>query len=150
VAAARDEQFHGLFRAVGRPDMVTDPRFASIRGRARHFYEMMDALEQAKPPLTSGELLARLEAEDVPCAPVLSREEVPHHPQVQEAGILVELEHPRLGPMRQPRPPARFSATPADVGGPAPALGEHTDAVLGELGLAPREIRDLRARGVVA
>lgn len=64
--------------------------------------------------------------------------------------MIVESTHPVAGPMRQPRPAARFAATPASLRSPAPVLGEHTDIVLAETGVDSAEIRALRAAGVVA
>ena len=98
----------------------------------------------------SAEWLERLDAEGVPCAPVLSLAQVPEHPQVVASGIIVESEHPAAGPMRQARPAARFGAARGDAPRGAPALGEHTDEVLAELGLGPGEIAELRATGAVA
>ncbi len=98
---------------------------------------------------TSDEWLARLDAEGVPCAPVLSRRGVIEHPQVAANGLIVEDEHPHAGPMRQPRPAARFSETPAAIRRPAPLLGEHTDEVLAELGLDADAVAGLRSRNVV-
>ena len=99
---------------------------------------------------TSAEWLARLEANDVPCAPVLSREEVLRDPQVAANELIVESDHPHAGPMRQPRPAARFEATPAGLHRPAPLLGEHTDEILRELGISAQAAADLRSSGVVA
>ena len=100
---------------------------------------------------TSGtaEWLERLDAEQVPCAPILSRAELLTHPQIQANELIVESEHPHAGPMRQPRPAARFDATPAEIRRPAPLLGEHTDELLHELGLTPAEITALRNAGVI-
>jgi crotonobetainyl-CoA:carnitine CoA-transferase CaiB-like acyl-CoA transferase len=64
-------------------------------------------------------------------------------------GTLVESAHPALGRIREPRPPARFERTPAAIRGPAPRLGEHSDAVLAELGRSAAEIAALRASGAV-
>ena len=64
--------------------------------------------------------------------------------------LLVESEHPHAGPMREPRPAARFDATPAGIRRHAPLLGEHTDEVLRELGVDPEEIAALRRSAVVA
>jgi formyl-CoA transferase len=71
-------------------------------------------------------------------------------PQVAANGLIVESVHPHAGPLRQPRPAARFEATPAEIRTPAPVLGEHTDAVLSETGLSAKEIDALRTEGVVA
>jgi formyl-CoA transferase len=64
--------------------------------------------------------------------------------------IIVESEHPHAGPMRQPRPAARFERTPAALSRFAPLLGEHTDEVLAEAGVAASELSALRAHGVIA
>ena len=70
-------------------------------------------------------------------------------PHVQAVGLLEESDHPVAGRLRQPRHPARFGGTPAALGGPAPTLGQHTDAILAELGL-DAEIASLRARQIIA
>ena len=84
---------------------------------------------------TSAEILARLDAEDVPNAKVLSREEMLTSPQVMANELVLASEHPHAGFMREPRPAARFDVTPASIRRPAPALGEHTDEVLQEVGV---------------
>jgi formyl-CoA transferase len=70
-------------------------------------------------------------------------------PQVVHNQILVEHERPWLGNVREPRPPARYSATPTALGRHAPKLDEHTDEVLAELGRTPEQIADLRTRGII-
>ena len=70
----------------------------------------------------------------MPSAPVLTRSQVIRHPQVLANETLAETDHPAAGRLRQTRPAARFSATPAGIRFGAPALGEHTDEVLAELG----------------
>ena len=80
----------------------------------------------------------------------LRREDLPEHPQIRANELLVESVHPHVGPMREARPAVRFEHTPADIRRPAPALGEHTDEILAELGCEPSEIADLREARVVA
>ncbi len=92
---------------------------------------------------TSAEWLDRLEAEDVPCAPVLTRTEAIVHPQVAANGIVIETEHHLAGRLRQARPAARFSKTPTSVRRGGPAVGEHTAEVLAEAGLSDDEIAAL-------
>ncbi len=97
----------------------------------------------------SAEWLEKLDAAGVPCAPVLSIAEVPDHPQARVNELVVKSEHPTGGPMRQPRGAARFDGESGSLA-PSPELGEHTDEVLGELGLDADEIRALRESGSVA
>ena len=70
-------------------------------------------------------------------------------PAYRGARTTEEYEHPKAGRLRQARNAARFSATPAVIRRPAPALGEHTDEILGELGYSGRDIGDLRAAGAL-
>jgi crotonobetainyl-CoA:carnitine CoA-transferase CaiB-like acyl-CoA transferase len=150
VAALTDGQIHGLFRALGRADLVSDPRFATAPARMQNMAALVGELGDQPTQKTVAEILAALDAEDVPCGPILPIPRVPDDPQVRANGTFVESDHPRMGRMREPRPPLRFERTPAAISRPAPALGQHTDEVLGELGLEPAEIAGLREAGVVA
>jgi crotonobetainyl-CoA:carnitine CoA-transferase CaiB-like acyl-CoA transferase len=100
--------------------------------------------------MTTAEVIERLSAADVPCAPVLPLDAVPTHDQVVASGAVTTLDHPTLGPVRQPLPAPRFDGSRPPIGAPAPRVGEHTDDVLAELGLGNDEIEQLRAARVVA
>ena len=150
LAALTDVQWAGLFRALGRPELVTDERFATTEARLAHIPEMIDAVVGGAAAFGTDELLERLAAEDVPSGPLLEPEEIASHRQVVASGTLEESEHPHMGRIRQPRPPVHFSHTPARIQRHAPALGEHTDEVLEDLGFSPAEIRNARAKGFVA
>ena len=150
VGAVSDAEWAGLTRALGHPEWLDDPRFQTPAGRVKHADARLELTAEVLKTRTSAEWLARLEAEDVPCAPVLSREEVIADAQVAANELIVESDHPQAGRMRQPRPAARFERTPAEIRSPAPLLGEHTDAVLTELGISPAQLAALRAAGVVA
>ena len=99
---------------------------------------------------SSADWLERLRAEDVPCAPILSPEELLEDPQIAANELVVESAHPYAGPMRQTRPAARFDRTPAEIRRPAPDLGEHTDEILAEIGLGELEIEAARRTGDAA
>lgn len=150
LAVGTDEQFLRFVAAVGREELLEDPRFATRVARDRHNPEWRAEVIAAQPDLTTEEFLDRLAAADVPAGPVLSPGEVSTYPQVVAASSLVETDHPTMGRLRQPRPPARFEATPATIRRSAPLLGEHTDEVLAELGRTPDAIAALRAEGTVA
>ena len=147
VAVQTDREWEGLTRALDRPDWLEDERFKTPALRQHHVDERLNMTQEVLRTRGSAEWLKRLEAADVPCAPVLTRSEMIHHPQVQATGIIQESDHPQAGRIRQTRPAARYSMTPTAIRYGAPALGEHTREVLTELGYTDVEIADLIADG---
>jgi crotonobetainyl-CoA:carnitine CoA-transferase CaiB-like acyl-CoA transferase len=97
---------------------------------------------------TTDNWMQRLGAHDVPCAPVLTRDQVYSHPQVQANESVIELEHPQAGRIRQARTPAQFSATPPEPPEPARKLGQDTRAVLAQAGYDAETISDMIAQGI--
>ncbi|MBI4635871.1 MAG: CoA transferase [Candidatus Rokubacteria bacterium] len=150
VAAWVDRLWPPFCDAVERPHLATDPRFATREDRVRHRKELVALLEPLFRERTVKEWMARLEARDVLCAPVNRYADLPDDPQVRASGMIVEEEHPRAGRFRTLATPVHFEKTPGGLRAPAPALGEHTDAVLREAGVEPAEIARLHAAGVIA
>lgn len=149
AGAVSDGEWQGMCRALERPEWLQDERFATAHGRIVNVAERLALTAEVLCTRSSAEWLALLDAEGVPCAPVLSRAEVIEHDQIVANRLIEEFDHPEGGRIRQPRPAARFDATPAYVRGPAPALGADTDRVLGGLGYGADEIAALRADGVL-
>ncbi|MBT7334273.1 MAG: CoA transferase [Gammaproteobacteria bacterium] len=98
---------------------------------------------------STAELMEVLTHHEIPAARVNSRAEVLNDPQVQAIGVLEAFEHPRGGPMRQPRPPVQFEGTPTTHQHPSPEVGEHTVELLTELGLDFADMQVLAKAGAI-
>jgi crotonobetainyl-CoA:carnitine CoA-transferase CaiB-like acyl-CoA transferase len=146
AAVQTNREWQALTRALDRPDWLDDPRFRTPALRQQHINERLALTQDILLTRPAEEWLQRLTREGVPCAPVLTRTAMLSNEQVVANGIVVETEHPDAGRLRQARPAARFSATPAAIRHGGPALGADTEAVLHELGYSREEIDSLRPR----
>jgi len=149
VAVQSDKEWAGLARAVGRPELLEDPRFMTVALRHRNIDARLQATQDALHGRSSADWLARLEAEDVPCAPILRRRDMIAHPQIRANETVMETEHPQAGPLRQARAAARFSETPVQHRYGAPRLGEHTREALEAAGVSAAELDALAAEAVI-
>ena len=148
AGAMSDKEWAGMVRALDKPEWLGDERFRTPAGRMKHADARLEMTAEVMKTHTSAEWLARLDAEQVPCAPALSRQDMLTNEQIVANRLIVESEHPHAGRTRMTRPAARFAETPAALRLPAPMLGEHTEQVLTEIGLSVAQIADLRAGGV--
>jgi len=140
-------EWEGLFQSLDLHNLIEDETYQT--DDAINMELLNETLDAAFDSFTTDELTARFEANQVPFSRVSARDEVINDPQVKAMGSLLEFDHPFAGPMRQARPPARYSETPAGIFRHSPELGEHTREVLEELGLSWDEIKDLRKRKLV-
>jgi crotonobetainyl-CoA:carnitine CoA-transferase CaiB-like acyl-CoA transferase len=139
-------------RAIGRPDLIADPRYATFaerskEGRMRGLIEMCDQIFGSQP---MEHWKRALEAADVPYSVVSNYDDVVADPQLHATDCFVEVDDPELGRVRTVNTPFHLEAHPKVAPEPAPRLGEHTREVLAELGMEEREIERLHDRGVVA
>ena len=148
AAVMTNKEWAALTRALGRSEWREDPRFTTPALRDSNIDVRLQLTQDVLKTRTTEEWLGRLESEGVPCAPVLTRNQVIAHPQVLASGILLESDHPSAGRLRQTRTAARFE-TPMVVRYGAPRLGEHTGEVLAELGLSPADIAALHRERVI-
>jgi crotonobetainyl-CoA:carnitine CoA-transferase CaiB-like acyl-CoA transferase len=146
VSALRD--FDGFCELLGAPEPATDPRYRDLASRHAHRSELDADLARILRTRPTAEWVERL-ADHVPCGPVLAVDEVFADPQVQHLRLTRSVPHPTLGEVEVLRPPLTFSDTPASIRSGVPAEGEHTRAVLRELGYSNREIDALHASGAV-
>ena len=150
VAALTDRQWAGLAQVVGHPEWVDDERFKTSALRQKNIDARLELTQQALMTRRAADWLERLTAAQVPCGPVLTRNQVIRDPQVEALGLVVETEHKRAGRLRQARAAARFSRTPTEIRSGAPALGEHTEEILAGLGYSPAEIAELGSAKMAA
>ncbi len=150
IVAGSDANFSRLCRAMDRPDLARDPRYATLAERAARGDEINGEVARWAASRDAAEIEARCVAEDVPVGTAYSAADIFADPHMAERGDLVTVEDPVVGPVRQQAPFPRYgSARPqAPVG--APRLGEHNEEVwCGLVGLAPAELADLVTRGIV-
>ena len=148
AGAMSNKEWAGMVRALDKPEWLEDERFRTPAGRMKHADARLELTAEVIKTRTTAEWIARLDAEQVPCAPALSRQDMLTNEQILANRLIVESEHPHVGRTRMTRPAARFEETPAELRLPAPMLGEHTDQVLTELGVSSQQLADLRAGGV--
>ena len=149
VAVGSKRQWQRFTAAIGAPELTDDPRFATngVRVENRDALRPLIAARLAATPTHTW--LARLAKVDVPVGPINDLARAFASPQVAARGLLVDVAHPVLGPLRQVGPPFELHATPASVRTPPPLLGEQTDEILTELGYTAEEVAALRTAGTV-
>jgi formyl-CoA transferase len=150
IAAAGDVLFPRLARAIGREDLLTDERFATLQARAANADAINAEVAAWCRERTLAEIERTLVAGEVPVSGVYGIDEIAADPQVRAREAIVTVDDPVLGPVRQQAPVPRLDRTPLEVSRGAPRLGEHTDEVLRELlGLTDQELRQLRDERVI-
>ena len=147
--AVSDSEWKGMCAALEQPHWLDDERFSTPMGRVANAKERIDSMGDVLKSRTSADWLERLDANDVPCAPVLSRPEILENEQIKANKLISQYEHPGLGQIRQPRPGAKFSRSDMRKEPIAPALGQHSEEILRDLGLSGAEIRELVDKGIV-
>jgi crotonobetainyl-CoA:carnitine CoA-transferase CaiB-like acyl-CoA transferase len=135
-----DSEWQGFCRATGDDELAKDERFATPGARSVNATARINRMQEYISQHTTAEWLERLDAADVPCAPILRRSEIIHNEQVVARGLIAELDQPGVGRIRQPKPAARFERNESVIAGPAPRIGEHSREVLAELGYDQRAI----------
>ncbi|MHB8869936.1 MAG: CaiB/BaiF CoA transferase family protein [Thermoleophilia bacterium] len=149
VAVGNDSQFRRFADLIGAPDLAGDPRYATNPSRVEHRGELIATLSSYVARRPAQEWLDLFYREKIPAGPINSIPEVFADPQVQAREMVVEMPHPTAGSVRLVGSPLKLSGTPVAYERHPPLLGEHTDEVLAELGLAEEEITALHAEGVV-
>jgi crotonobetainyl-CoA:carnitine CoA-transferase CaiB-like acyl-CoA transferase len=138
-----------VMKLVGRAEFITEPWFATGRGRAAHADELDAAVGGWISARTREEVLAAFEQAEAAIAPIYTAADILADPQFAALGSIVRIDDPELGPVRMQNVPFRLSQTPGSVRSTGPALGEHTAEVLAAYGVDAGHLEKLRKDGVV-
>ena len=149
VVSLNNKFFHNICRAVGREDLITDPRFTTLQDRLSRRDELEVEIQSAVAQIDSEEMMRRLIAADVMAAPVNTHRETFADPQVQHNQMAVEVDHARVGKLKVGGLAVKLEKTPGAVRLAPPILGQHTREVLQELGLSDADMEQLRQAGVI-
>ena len=150
IVAAGDGLFPRLARAIGRPELLDDPRFATFTARVAHGDAINAIVGDWCRQHTAAEIEAIMVAAEVPVSRAFSIADIAADPHYAAREDIVTVDDPTLGPIKQPAVYPRLSATPGAVRRAAPTLGEHNAEVYGGLlGLSAEELERLRADGVI-
>ena len=149
IAAAGEVMFARLCRTMGFPELTEHPDFRTAEKRSANRAALNERIAAVTRTAASAEWVERLEAAEVPCGPIYSMDEVFADKQVQHLGVAQAVNHPVLGRVELVGQAARLSRTPARLETATPSAGEHTEAILAELGYEAAAVARLRSQGVI-
>ncbi|TDD45175.1 formyl-CoA transferase [Nonomuraea terrae] len=133
---------------IGRPELAEDPEWATPEARLSKLDKMFQLIEEWTIRHDKWTVLDRLNAENIPCGPILSTKELVEDESLREEGIVVTVDHPERGEFVTVGSPLQLSDSPVDVRTP-PLLGEHNEEIYGRLGVSADELAELKANGVI-
>jgi crotonobetainyl-CoA:carnitine CoA-transferase CaiB-like acyl-CoA transferase len=151
MLAYTDAQWRRFWEAVGKPEMMRDPRFVDMTSRAANIDEVYRLAGEELASRTTAEWVALLDSLEIPSGPVRSLDEVMDDPHLAAIGFFRRMAHPSEGEIVMPDVPLRFGDSPAGIGRLPPRTGEHSREILREIGMRDDEIDALlRSGGLVA
>jgi formyl-CoA transferase len=133
---------------IGKEEWITHPDYATPNARLSRLTEVFATIEAWTVTKTKFEAMDLFNAHDIPCGPILSMKEIAEEPSLRATGTIVEVDHPTRGKYLTVGNPIKMSDSATEVRR-SPLLGEHTDAVLAELGYAAQDIAALRTQKVI-
>jgi crotonobetainyl-CoA:carnitine CoA-transferase CaiB-like acyl-CoA transferase len=150
LAVGNDSQYAKFCAVAGRPELSQDPRFTKNSERVRNRAVLVPMLEEVMRTRSKQDWLRALEAAKVPCGAINNLAEVFVDPHVQSRAMVHAWDRPGTGPVNLVASPMKLSATPVRNDVAPPLLGQHTDAVLGELlGYTEKQIQQLRKNSII-
>jgi crotonobetainyl-CoA:carnitine CoA-transferase CaiB-like acyl-CoA transferase len=149
IGVTNEKFWQAFCSALGLEKMADDPRYSGNDGRLTHRDELIDELGSVLIKLPADEILSKLEAAGVPCAPVAEIPEVLENPQVMSRQMFIDMPYPGTGNLKLTRLPGRASGIGPVKTVRAPQLGEHTREIMRQLGYSEIDIDSLTGKGVI-
>lgn len=149
AGALSEAEWQGLCRAVDKEEWLNHEHLNNPADRVTHTDTLSALLSPILEQRSSAHWLTLFDEHGVPSGPVLEPADIPHNEQIIANELVEVLDHPGIGRIRQSRPAARFSETPAQIQGPAPKIGEHTRTILDQFNFSEAEIDELYAQAIV-
>jgi crotonobetainyl-CoA:carnitine CoA-transferase CaiB-like acyl-CoA transferase len=150
IGTVGNEHFQRFCRAIGKPEWITRPEYATKGLRWARKWEMQKEIEEITTQYTVKEVGEMMDRERVANAPILNIQQVVEDPHLNARGYFVEVEHPIIGKVKIPGFAFKLSETPGNIERPSPLVGEHNEEVFGKyLGLSKEEVERLRNEGAI-
>jgi len=149
LGAANQKNWLRMMDILDAPEIADDPRFAENKDRMAHLGDLEEALNEIFAKHMTQDWLDKLKAAGVPAGPVLNVNEMHADPHTLARGMVVDVEHARLGTVKTLGLPVKFSKTPGEVATGAPLYGQHTREILGEYGFSDEDVEGFIASGAV-
>jgi len=150
LSASTQKMAERSLRAIGREELVNDPRYRTNAGRVKHAEELDAIIGAFVAQRTQAENVAFFEAAEVTIGPIYDVAQIVEDPHILERELLADYPDADMGQFPMHHVVPRLMGTPGSIRTPAPRLGEHNGVLLGELGMGKAEIKNLKAKGVIA
>jgi len=149
VGAVEDIFWNKLLATLQLSDQFSGQEYDSSTKRIEHAESLNNAIQEKILTRTAHEWLEIFNNQDIPCGPVNFLDDLESDPYVVSRELIVEVNTPSWGPLKEVRFPLKFSKATTEIKNPAPALGEHNQEILQRIGLSSGDIRELKRRGIV-
>ena len=149
IGVSNEKAWKNFCQELGLDNLLDDPRYATNANRCQNRDELVETLSQILKQYDSEELVTKLVAVDIPCAPVLNVGELIEDSQVIAREMITDVDYPGKGKVKLVRTPIRFSQIVPRSRSQSPSLGEHTGEILKELGYGQTEIDQLAKAGII-